>query len=210
MRTKTLITSAVLGMAGAAALQAQVYSVNAVGYINVEVVPGFNLIANQLNASDNTIPSLLAGVPEGTSVYKFDPASGYSIYTLDFGDWGAGNTVELTPGDGFWIRNPGAEPFVVTFVGEVPQGTLNVDLVEGFNLVSSMVPQAGAVTTDLGLPADEGNAVYVFSPETGYGISAVDFGAWSPSEPTVGVGEGFWVRVAAGNAGTWTRDFSVN
>jgi hypothetical protein len=197
-------------MAGAAALQAQVYSVNAVGYINLTIVPGFNLVANQLDAGDNTLPSVLAGVPDGTSVYKFDPATGYAIYTLDFGSWGAGDIVEVTPGEGWWLRNPGTSNLTVTLVGEVPQGSLTTTLVEGFNLVSSQVPQAGLVSTDLGLPAGEGDAVYVFSPATGYSISTVDFGAWSPSEPSVEVGEGFWVRVAPGNAGDWTRDFSVN
>jgi hypothetical protein len=207
MRTKTLLITAAIGAAAAVATQAQVYSVNAVGYINLTAQPGFNLLANQLIAADNTVAGLLPGVPEGTSVYKFDPATGYSITTLDFGAW-TDPSVTLSPGEGFWLRNPGAEDMTITLVGEVPQGTLTTDLVVGFNLVSSQVPQAGLIETDLGLPVEEGTSVYQFDPVAGYSISSIDFGAWSPSEPTVAVGEGVWVRAIS--AGSWTRDFSVN
>jgi hypothetical protein len=116
--------------------------------------------------------------------------------------------VTLSPGEGFWLRNPSAEDLTITLVGEVPQGTLTTDLVEGFNLVSSQVPQAGLIETDLGLPVEEGTSVYNYDPAAGYSISTIDFGAWSPAEPTVAVGEGVWVRAIS--AGGWTRDFSVN
>ena len=207
MRTKTLLITAAIGAAAAVASQAQVYSVNAVGYINLTAKEGFNLLANQLIAADNTVEALLPGVPEGTSVYKFDPAAGYSITTLDFGAW-TDPSVTLSPGEGFWFRNPGSEDLTITLVGEVPQGTLTTDLVEGFNLVSSQVPQAGLIETDLGLPVEEGTSVYNYDPVAGYSISTIDFGAWSPAEPSVAVGEGVWVRAIS--AGGWTRDFSVN
>jgi hypothetical protein len=197
-------------MAGAAALQAQVYSVNAVGYINVTAQPGFNLLANQLIAADATVPTLMAGVPDGSIVFKYSESTSYEINILDFGEWGIPG-MTLSPGEGFWLQlPPNATATTITFVGEVPQGNLTTDLTAGFNLVSSKVPQAGLVSTDLGLPAEEGDAVYTYTagPEGGYGIAIYDFGAWDPAEPSVGVGEGFWVQKL--NAGTWTRDFSVN
>lgn len=196
-----------MGLAGVTAANAQVYSVNAVGYINVTVAPGFNLIANQLIPADNTVAALMPGAPEGTSVYKFDPVTGYVINTVEFDEWTVPG-MTLMPGEGFWLRNPESTPFTVTFVGEVPQGTLSTPLVAGFNLVSSQVPQAGLISTDLGLPNPEGISVYRFSPESGYSISTVEFDEWSPSEPTIQVGEGIWVRPP--EAVTWTRTFSVN
>ena len=211
MRTKTLITSAVLGMAGAAALQAQVYSVNAVGYINVVMQPGFNLVANQLTAADATVGAVLAGVPGGTTVYKYDPEAGYDInsYDSDFEEWDRPD-MTLMPGVGFWLLNPGDAAFTVTFVGEVPQGSLSMSMAAGFNLVSSMVPQAGMIGTDLGMPVGGGDTVYTFDPATGYFISSydADFQEWDNGEPEVGVGEGFWALKAA--AANWDRDFSVN
>ena len=46
MRTKTLLLTAALSAAGIASSMAQVYSVNAVGYVNTPLVTGFNLISN--------------------------------------------------------------------------------------------------------------------------------------------------------------------
>jgi hypothetical protein len=89
------------------------------------------------------------------------------------------------------------------------QGTLTMALDAGFNLVGSMVPQAGMISTDLGLSVVDGDLVYKFNADTqGYSISTYDLGEWDPSEPTVGVGEGVWVRKGA--AGSWDRTFSVN
>ena len=45
------------------------------------------MIANPLNAPTNTIPVLFAGVPEGTTIYKFD-GTPYSVNVLDIGEWG--------------------------------------------------------------------------------------------------------------------------
>src|SRR3954469_19847706 len=54
---------------------AQVFDSNGYGYVNVTLVPGFNLVANPLNAADNSIGALFknmqGGVPDGTTVYKF-------------------------------------------------------------------------------------------------------------------------------------------
>jgi hypothetical protein len=211
MRTKTLLITAAIGVAAAVATQAQVYSVNAVGYINLQAKAGWNLMANQLIQADgqNTCEVLFAGVPGGTTVYKFNPASGYEInaYDADFEEWGIpGMTLE--PGEGFWLRI--GEDTTITLVGEVPQGSLSTGLTAGFNLVSSQVPQAGGVVADLGLPALPGGTVYTFDNAGGYSISAydADFEEWDNGEPMVEVGEGFWYRV--GEDTTWTRDFSVN
>jgi hypothetical protein len=194
-------------MAGAAALQAQVYSVNAVGYINVTAGEGFNLIANQLIAADNTVAALLAGVPDGSIVYTFNEETGYSVNTLDFGEW-TDPIQELMPGMGFWLQvPPGAGQTTITFVGEVPQGSLSTMLVAGFNLTASQVPQAGGVSTDLGLPAEDGDTVYTYTGGA-YSVSTYDFGAWDPAEPNVEVGQGFWVQKI--NGASWDRDFSVN
>jgi hypothetical protein len=53
MRTKTLALSAVLGMLGSASLVAQnnVYSINAVGYINVTMPPGYSIVTCPLIAA---------------------------------------------------------------------------------------------------------------------------------------------------------------
>lgn len=186
---------------------AQVYSVNAVGYVNTAVKNGFNLIANPLDAkADNTVAKLLAGLPEGSQVYTYTAAGGYAVNTFEFGEWTTpGQT--LVPGQGFFLR-VGAES-TITFVGEVKQGTLSTPLTAGFNMVSSQVPQAGKIQADLGFVPAEGDQVYTFNATTQqYAIAAFEFGEWSPADPMLAVGEAVWIRRAA--AGSWDRTFSVN
>ncbi|MCX7872360.1 MAG: hypothetical protein N2487_03660, partial [Verrucomicrobiae bacterium] len=82
MKTKAILLAAAVAVAGAVAVKAQtVYSVNVVGYVNVTLYPGFNLIANPLNTTNNTIASLLPNVPGGTMLFKYVPGQGSVSYT---------------------------------------------------------------------------------------------------------------------------------
>src|SRR5687767_13420891 len=81
MRTKTLLLTAALSAAGLASSMAQVYSVNAVGYVNQSVpgsgTPGVSRLAilavplNGTNNELNTTMPLPAGSDEVT-IYRFD------------------------------------------------------------------------------------------------------------------------------------------
>jgi hypothetical protein len=185
----------------------QVFSVNAVGFVNVAVPPGYSMIANPLNAATNTIPALFAGVPDGTTIYKFNGTT-FSVNGLDLGEW-SDPAQTLLPGEGAFIRNPTAAAFQVTFVGEVMQGSLSNPLPAGFSIKSSQVPQSAALDTVLGFPAADGDTVYQFSnAQNGYVIHGLDLGEWSGGVPVPAVGESFFVKKAA--AANWTRTFSVN
>jgi hypothetical protein len=204
MRTKLLLSAAVLGVAGVIAASAQVYSVNVVGYINVAVPPGFSMIANQLDSGNNTVASLMPSVPEGVTLYKF-VSGAYLINGYEFGEWSLPN-MTLDPGEGAFIFNPGAA-FNALFVGEVKQGALTTGIPQGFSIVASQVPQTGALDSVLGFPVADGDTVYLFNNATGsYAISGFEFGEWS-IVPAPKVGEAFFVnKVAAVN---WTRNFTV-
>jgi len=220
MRTKALVLTAVLGLAGIANSFAQgaVYSVNAVGYVNVTLNPGFTMIANPLdnkNANGNTISNLFAGVTlaDGSTVYQFNSASGaYSINTYEFGVWGAENDT-LLPGGGAFFLNKGTA-VTVTFVGEVKQGVptpLSTPLLAAkFQILSSQVPQKGQLDTDLKFPVKEGDTVYRWVNGTGaYSIHAYEFGTWG-SPPILEVGESFFFIRPTAAAENWTRAFDVN
>lgn len=148
-------------------------------------------------------------VPNGTSVFKFDSSLGsYVGSTFLFGSWN-NPAMTLVPGEGFFFRNPGATTLTNTFVGNVKQGTLTTPLVAGFTLVGSQVPQSGLVVTDLGLPIGNAESVFKFDTTTqSYRGGSFLFGSWSGGEPTVSVGEGFFVKKNA--AVNWSRTFSVN
>jgi hypothetical protein len=210
MRTQLILTTAALGLAGSLGASAQVYSVNAVGYINITVpAKSYALVANQLNVGGNTIKEVIPSVPDGTTVFKYAQGSGFSANQADFGAW-ANEGASLAPGIGFFLQNTGAQPLTVTFVGEVPQGNLTTALAKGLNLTGSQVPQAGKLVADLKFPAADGDTVFQWNVATQKYLPAntLDFGAWSGNEPTIAVGEGFFVQKAA--AGSWARSFSVN
>jgi len=215
MRTKALLLTAALSAAGVATSMAQaVYSVNAVGYVNTVVKPGFNLISNPLTATDNSIANLFKGSPVDTAVYKYIPGTGFAIAQYD-GDVlaflpASAAALTVVPGEGVFVKNPTATDFTITFVGEVSQGSLSHATPKGLSIQSSEVPQSGTAA-ELGLVGSADDTVYQYDTTThGYKISSFDGDtlAWAPALGTLKVGEAFFLKKAA--AGTWTRTFSVN
>ncbi len=226
MRTKTLLLTAVLSAAGIACSLAQVYSVNAVGYVNVTIPAGpnaFVAVGNPLNFSDganpaNTLDNILPNAPNNTTkVWDFDPVSStFALYTKRATGWSGAAGVNFNPGKGFFIQNDATTPITLTFVGEVPQGSKTISYTAGFNLIASAFPLSGAIETALGYPAANGDKVYQFDPASQqYALYTRRATSWSPSEPSIGVNasyanvaEGFWLQAAS--AGSWTRTFNVS
>jgi hypothetical protein len=177
MRTKTLLLSALLGALGSVSVMAQtnVYSLNAVGYINVTLYPGYNIIACPLVTSpDNTINTLINNsthIYNGDSVYFYDAATaGYSSdtasdRTTNVNGWANNGTNILGPGVGAWFFNNAGSNVTVTFVGTVPSGPITNTILPGYNLISSVVPTSGDLVTNslTGLTNyNIGDALYVF------------------------------------------------
>jgi hypothetical protein len=216
MKSKALVAAGLLMAAAVAESAAQtVYSVNAVGFVNVNLPSGFSIASNPLEGATNTVAALFPSTtPNGSTVFKFNSANGsFTSATYFFGSWD-NPSMTLVPGEGFFFRNTDGTTFTNTFVGNVKQGTLVTPLSAGFSLVSSQVPQGGLVSTDLGLPVGNGDTIFLFR-NNAYVSSTLFFGTWDntagfpPSgEPSLGVGEGFFVRRSS--SGNWTRTFSVN
>jgi hypothetical protein len=191
MRTKTLLLSAALGALSSASLMAQVYSLNAVGYINVTCPPGFSTVANQLNNGTNFIDILNAQIlanPNaflGDEVFKLSAPNGsYTIWQV--GSRGISSGIPLTPvngaaaavvtfnpGEAIFFNNVQTTNITLTFVGTVltgsptntPANGLTNLLSPGFNFVSSMVPVAGSVggtSSVLGITPTVGDEVFVY------------------------------------------------
>lgn len=216
MRTQLILTSVAMGLAGAVSAIGQVYSVNAVGYINVTIPAsaangsgGYGMVANQLNTGGNTVAEVIPTAPDGTLLNKHTQAGGFSVNQANFGAWDRPTEV-IKPGEAFFVKNPQTTPLTLTFVGEVPQGELKTPLLSGLNLVSSQVPQAGKLVVDLKFPAGDDDIIYQWdSAAQGYKApNQLSFGAWTGGEPDIKVGEGFFVQKVA--AGSWDRTFSVN
>jgi hypothetical protein len=224
MRTKALLLAAAFAAAGVATSMAQVYSVNAVGYVNVNIDPGFNMVSNPLNAADNSIQALFKNfqgpIPGGLKVYNFDGTTG-QFDTIQWNDLDnvydpadkAAKTV--TPGNGVFVFNQTTTQLKLTFVGEVPQGTLSNPLPKGFSIKASQVPQ-DAKPDAIGLSGQGGDKIFRFNKVTKqydtYSYNDLD-NIWEstagPGLPTIPVGEAFFL-FRSQSAGTWNRTFSVN
>jgi len=220
MRTKALLLAAAFAAAGVATSMAQVYSVNAVGYVNVALKPGFTLVSNPLNAADNTMGNLFKNIqgtiPGGLSVYKWDNALNtfksvsWDEFDLKFAP-AEDAAVTVVPGEGAFVFNPGSTDLTLTFVGEVVQGPTSTPLPRGFSMKSSVVPQAGKPDA-FGLPAVPGDSLNRYNTTTknydSYGFDEFDL-KWVPDLPVIPVGEAFFY-FRAGAATNWTRNFDVN
>jgi hypothetical protein len=167
------------------------------------------MIANQLKAPSYTLAALIPNPLPSTTIYKLTP-TGYQISTFDDLDlvWTPDPNATIDLGGGVFINSPGAQ--TITFVGEVPQGTLTTDTPTGFSIRSSQVPQQGTVSA-LGLIGQPSDNIYKFV-SGGYQIYTFDDLdlVWTPSEPQINVGESFFLNKAPGGTPTWTRVFSVN
>jgi len=225
MRTKALLLIAAFAAAGVASSVAQVYSVNAVGYVNTTLVPnGFTLISNPLDAGagNNTVGKLLSNIqgaiPTGLKAFTFDGATGsfrlpasYVNAAVGFSPVARANDV-VNPGEGMFVFNPSASALTVTFVGQVMQGNLVNPLPQGFSVKANQVPQAGKPDS-FGLQGATGDKIFKFDKTTGaykqpssYVNAAV---GWSPATSVIEVGEAFFF-FRNGAPGSWNRSFSVN
>jgi hypothetical protein len=191
------LTVVTLGVPASRAPAQQVYSLNVVGYYNLTLVPGWNLVANQLIQTNFNANSVLpVGPVDGSLLYRFNPAS-QNYY--DAGTYIAGlgwypksgnlndSVLEMLPGEGFFIWAP--QQWIATFVGEVAQGSLTNPLPANYSLKSSKTLQAGLLTTDLGFPPYPGDMVW---RRCGHAVDALraEFGGRSRLLPLSSTGAG--------------------
>lgn len=153
MRTKALLGLAALAVSAATCVaQSNVYSLNIVGYVNVDITNGYNLITVPLKPTDgnmdinNTI--MMPANTDSSTLFKWTGA-GYSANTPQW--------IEDSPGVGQWMGdapmtvNVGEAVFInataagkITFVGEVMTGAIQNTLAPGYNTVGNKVPVEAA------------------------------------------------------------------
>jgi len=153
MRTKTLLLSGVVAALSGASIMAQVYSANAVGYVNVSIPGGqFAIVADQLFAngagqaqyistaqSTGVLDQLLDGAHNGVEVFKLTNGTFINFIVTPnavLGQppfWTGANaqTATLNPGEAAYVYNPFTTNITLTFVGTVPQGTALVNPLPG-------------------------------------------------------------------------------
>src|SRR6266545_5426138 len=181
-------------------------SCNVVGYVDRAMPAGQSMHCNPLNASDNHISVVLPSMSDGDTVYKWNDTtqqfSDANTFITGFG-W-SDPTMILAPGEGFLISVGTSTTH--SFVGEVAQGYGVNPVPNLLSIRSTIVPQGGRVVTDLKLPVMNGDTVtrMINGSYTTYTFSG---GVWSPSEPSVSIGESFWNNKNVGF--WWNRNFLV-
>jgi hypothetical protein len=212
MRTKTLLLTAVLGVAGVASTMAQsgaVYSQNTVGYVTLSLPSGFSMIANPLNATTNDLNTILTNVPTSTIVYTYS-SSGYTPSTFRGGAWHPDQV--LNPGSGAFISLPSAAS--ITFVGQVPTGSLSQPVPVGFSIQSIPIPvsvnldSTNVTGTPLLTPGNT-DIVYEYQNSGGYVPHTYRNGAFHSTDFAPAVGESFFY-LNNNAAFNWNVTFNVN
>jgi hypothetical protein len=195
--------------------QAQVYSQNIVGYINIPLVAGQNnLIANQLDfdgtGTNNTLASLFGtNLPNNTIIQSWN-GTGFAsdTYFTSSGWTTTANSIvnsSLQPGSGFFIKTKNAA--TITLVGNVLTGTNNLPVTAGISVYAPTVPVAGTLDTTNQFPIANNNVVQVWNG-TGYTPYAYSSSSgWSPSDPQLTVGQAVFINVK--KATTWTEVLNV-
>lgn len=182
-------------------------SSNIVGYVKVDLKPGYNLVANPLNNTNpngNKISSLFAG--KTCSVLRWTGTQ-FASTDLFEGIIVGGQDGDLLPGEAVFVDI--GENTSVTWVGEALVGTQTVGIAAGNSFVASKIPLAGTAT-DLGLqPAD---AISALTWDNASGsFKSYDYfpgAGWigSLGEPSFGVAQGFLVQ--SGGAFNWVKTFT--
>ena len=222
MKTKTLLIAAATLAVGVIGSQAQVYSANIVGYVNVPLVSGYNLIANPLNdGNGNNISNILASanLPNKSQVITWNGATfNAAIGKINNDNHSWGSYISLSQGTGFFLKNNGAST-TNTFTGSVePTGYASGILVSnllnpGYNLVASVMPLGGELTTDATLnlsSATLANKSQLISWNTGSqtynaAVGKISTGTgWGATFP-VTVGQGFFLKSQNSVATNWVQ-----
>ena len=208
---------AVILAAGLASSMAQnVYSLNVVGYYNVTAAgAGFTLMANQLNSGTNGLNQILPSAADGSQVLKF-ANNAYNVDIAVGGAWFDNSTGDptkttLSPGEGFFLYNPGAAT-PVTFVGEVPQGALSVTLQPSFTLIGNPYPAVLDLSSNSFPQADgmqyESFANNIYTVDISVGGAWFDNSTGDPAVVAPGVGQGYFIY-NPGAAKPWAVNFTV-
>jgi len=223
MRTKALLGLTALAVSAVTAMAAEnVYSLNVVGYYNRTFPNGgaagkYQLVANQFVVADSTVAALFnSQLPANSAIIKWT-GTAFAPDNWDGGAWDD-EGVTVVPGEGFFVKNlktptGGAEDFfTMTFVGEVKQGANSQTFTANqYKLISLFTPQAGLLQTDFGFTPENGDIVMKWTGAAyatyNYDTSLPPGEMWDPVEPSLAIGDGFFVKTKSNK--TWDRTFNV-
>lgn len=191
-----------------------VYSVNAVGYMSVNLQAGaWKLLSMQFDKLDGTttVASDVISDPTGTGL-----TNGFSVllwngisYVSEDYYWGYGfypNTNKIVRGSGMWVKSPLS--ITVNIMGQVPStNATTTALGPQWNLISFPYPAAVAISNSvLQLTGTAGDSILGVLPSGGY--TNADFYSgygWYPGDFMLKPGEGYWYKSVASASTNWVQ-----
>jgi hypothetical protein len=194
--------------------QAQVYSVNIVGYVNKAATSGaLHLVENPLVSTNDTLNSVLAGSPATSQAWVWNGA-GYTPSSVGAksGVWSP--DVAIPTGTGFFYKPAGN--ITNTFVGEVivgPGQSATNSLSAGvLDLTGALIPVATtSIATDASYGLTTAPATSQLWKWNGVGYTPTSVGAksgvWSP-DVSVSVGEAVFIK--APSSFDWVQTLPAN
>ncbi|MCO5051836.1 MAG: hypothetical protein M9920_05990 [Verrucomicrobiae bacterium] len=210
MRTKTILAAAAFIAAGAlySTAQSNVYSLNIVGYVNVQLEANkLALVSNPLIPTDgnndiNNTFKLADGSSDGSQAFVWNTGTASWVSTEWIDGLGWTDAINVGLGEVAFI-NPSSNQ-TITFVGEVATGTTTTTLGSGLSLVGSKIPVAGpAPGSSVG---NDGDSVFTWSGNSWNSFEYIGGFGWTSDDengPSVGVAEGFFYN-NTGAALTWS------
>jgi hypothetical protein len=189
MRTKTLLLAVAALAAGIVSSEAQnVYSANVVGYINVPLPAGQQvLVANPLDDGTNTVTSLGSQLANKSVIQVWNGA-GFTATSKGGGVW-TSPSLSIPVGTGFFIKSQ--TTITNTFVGNVivlSGGSGTNSLPAGvLELVGNQIPYGGDLND-----------------------TNVNIGPTLPNKSVIQVWNGAGFTVASKGGGVWTTNLTIS
>jgi len=184
-------------------------ALSATSSYQVQLRPGWNVVANQLSRGSNTLADVLPSVAPFSTFYRFEsnpPGYTSSFFNPDLAAWEP--NLPFNVGEGGFIRNPNPA-YSVTFVGEVITPHLPLSLpYDQAVLVARQIPAPATYEQITGLPPSEGTKLYRYDPMlqgdptilSNWVVYSFSQGQWTPATPNVSVGEPVFIRVPTPNS----------
>jgi hypothetical protein len=191
-RKTTILPIAVMAVLINSPLKAQVYTLNAIGYVNFNTPPGYSLLTapileeNPSNGVFNAVADIFSGVQNGISVFTMD-GSGFKANNYLNG-W-TEPEMTLLPGTAWFFKNPYVlQDPTMTITGTVVDGTNGTNMVFSFAsysnqyylvwtspalTITNWIPSSFFVAT--GSPIQASLPVNNGMPEQFFWVEAVNF-----------------------------------
>jgi len=177
----------------------------------LEFSPDFDFPMNTLNS---LFPPFGVSFDQlGTQILQWN-GEGFDVFTYGFngtygGDaWNDTNDIlagdaALLPGSSVLMNNVTTNTFTYTFAGLIRELQI-FQIQPGTNYLSATLPVAGAITNITGYVPHDGDQIKLWNTNSQAFQSYTNNGsAWSPTNPAVGINEGFILITT--NAYIWTN-----